>query len=181
MSDVSSGMFREAVWEGRPWILPSAVARTIGIIVLVVILVWVEFYFGVAGKVFLGVGLFVWTGLLLVLVWLFSMLGLLVLRASHRYVLRSDSLEIKTGILSLKRFVIVPSGFSDLEVSQSVLERMFDYGSVAIRSQSETDSNRRMLKIRSPSTVADQIRYVMARPIVRMDMPEGLGPAEPKM
>jgi hypothetical protein len=52
------------------------------------------------------------------------------------------------------------------------IERALNYGSIVIHSQSETNPDRKMVKVRDPSKVADQIRYVMARPIVRMEKPE---------
>jgi Bacterial PH domain len=95
--------------------------------------------------------------------------ALVLLRASNTYVLRNDSLEIRSGILTSKSFVLSPSGFSDLEVIRSVSARIVNSGDIIIRTQSETDSVRRMVRVRNPLAVADQIREVMARPIVRID------------
>ncbi len=168
MSDVSK-TYNNVLWSGRPWILPSAVARTALLILFAALVFWVELFFKVAYIRALNAPVIIWTGLVLLLAWLLTLMSLLVLRASHKYVLRNDSLEIKTGILGMRRFVIVPSGFSDLEVKQSLLERVIGYGSISIRSQSETDSDRRMVKIRNPTKIAEQVRYIMSRPIVRME------------
>jgi hypothetical protein len=97
------------------------------------------------------------------------------LRASKTYVLHDDSLEMRSGILSSRAFVVSPSGFSDLEVFKSVTGRMMDSGDIVIRTQSETDNVKKMHMVRHPFNVADQIREVMARPIVKIEGPEPKG------
>ncbi len=155
------------IWSGKPWIMPAAIIRTIMIIVVALIIVWLEFFLGVADSGIVGLQLVVWTVIVFFFVWLLSLMGLLVQRAANRYVLRNDSLEVKTGLLGLRSSMIVPSGFSDLEVVQSVMGRALDYGDIILRLQSEVD--RKMVKVRSPLNVGDQIRSVMARPIVRIE------------
>ncbi len=172
VSHESSKTYKEVLWEGRPWIVPSAVARTIVVIVIAVLIIWFEFYDHVALDLVAKIPVFAWTAIVFSIVWLLSMFDLVVLRASHRYKLLNDSLEIRDGIVSLRQFVIVPSGFSNLETRQSILERALDYGSIVVYSQSETDPERKMMKVRNPVKVAEQVRYVMARPIVRMEKPE---------
>lgn len=182
MSNEVPKTYKGVQWEGRPWILPSAVGRTIGLILVAGLVIWFEFYLGIEYNTVGNVQILFWTILALFVIWIISIIDLIMLRASHRYLLRSDSLEIKTGIASLKQFVIVPSGFSDLETRQSVLERALGYGSIAIHTQSETDPDRTMVKVRNPSKVAEQVRYVMARPIIRMEKPEEKPeqPSDPK-
>ena len=158
---------RSPVWRGKPWILPSVVARTVFVLVVAVLVVWLEFVLGFASVTFLGFQVALWTGLLFFLVWLLSLVHLVLLRASNDYILRNDSLEVRTGILATKSFVIVPSGFSDLEVYRSVSGRILDLGDITIRSQSETDVL--MVRVRGPVKVAEQIRKIMARPIVRVE------------
>lgn len=94
---------------------------------------------------------------------------MLALKYSHKYVLKNDSLEIRNGILNFDRFIITSSGFSDLEVHQSLLERAFDSGEIEIYSESEKNFEKRLVKVRHPMKVAEQIRFVMGRPIVRME------------
>ena len=94
------------------------------------------------------------------------MIPLLSIRASNAYVLRDDGLEIRTGILTSKSFVVAPAGFSDLEVTRSITGRILDTGSIVVRTQGDTDII--MRKIRNPLNVADRIRGVMARPSVRI-------------
>jgi uncharacterized membrane protein YdbT with pleckstrin-like domain len=161
--------FDEEIWSGRPWILPSAIVRTIMLVLAIAIFLWFELVIGLADILAGGVTFFWWTLLVLVLIWLFSQFSLVITRFSNLYILRKDGLQIKTGILSLRSFVIVPSGFSDLDVVQSLFDRIIGTGTITINSQSEVDSSKKMIKVRHPSKVADQIRYVMARSIVRIE------------
>jgi uncharacterized membrane protein YdbT with pleckstrin-like domain len=156
------------LWTGKPWILPGALARSILIAVIAVVVSWFEFYLGVAPQVVV-VPVILWTGLLFLVLWLFSLLHLVLLRASSTYILRDDSLEIRSGILTSRSFMISPSGFSDLEVVRSISARIVNSGDIIIRTQSETDGERKMVRIRNPMKPADQIRQVMSRPIVRID------------
>jgi hypothetical protein len=65
--------------------------------------------------------------------------------------------------------MIVASGFSDLEVTESVTGRMLNYGNIVVRLQSETAQ--KMVLVREPIKVGAQIRTVLARPIVRLENP----------
>jgi len=165
------------LWTGKPWILPAVVARSILIIVVAVAVSWIEFFFDVAQKPFLNVWLILWTGLLFFVVWVLSIVRLLLLRASNTYILRNDSLEIRTGILTSKSFVVAASGFADMEVTRSISGRIMNFGDIAIRTQDESGADKKITKIRDPMRVGNQIREVMARPTVRM---EGQRPSEEK-
>lgn len=83
--------------------------------------------------------------------------------------MRDDSLEIKVGLLTSKTSMIVPTGFSDLELIRSVSGRILNTGDIMIKTQSEKDFTKRMTKVKDPKRVADLIRNVMARPIFRVD------------
>ena len=161
------------LWTGKPWILPNVVTRSILAAVAAVVISFLEFYFNVpkntriADEPILGVPLILWTVLTIFLVWVVSLMHLLVLRASNTYILRNDGLEVRTGILASKSFVVAPAGFSDLEVTRSVSGRIVNSGNIIVRTQG--DSNVKMVKIRKPLKVADQIREVMARPTVRIE------------
>jgi membrane protein YdbS with pleckstrin-like domain len=156
-----------ALWTGRPWILPNVLTRSILIIVIAVGISWLEFLYSIAYKNILNIQIILWTGLVIFLVWVISLMHLLSLRASNTYILRNDGLEIRVGILTSKSFVIAPSGFSDLEVTRSISARIINSGDITIRTQGESDIE--MEKVRNPLKVADQIREVMARPIVRIE------------
>jgi hypothetical protein len=90
-----------------------------------------------------------------------------LLRASYFYILRHDGVEVKQGIATMKSFVLAPSGFSDLEVLQSVSARAINYGDIIIRTQSERAVT--LWRVKDPLKVAEQIREVMGKPIVRIE------------
>ena len=163
---------RSPVWVGKPWILPSALVRSVVIFIVAVGASWLEFYFNWASKIdpVLSVQILYWTGLAFLIVWVVSLAHLLLLRASNTYILRNDSLEVRYGIVSSKSFVVSASGFSDLEVIRSVSGRIIGIGDMIIRTQGERDV--KMVRVRHPLDVADKIREVMARPIVRIEGPE---------
>ncbi len=95
------------------------------------------------------------------------MLELLVFRASNNYILRQDGLEVKRGILRLHSFVVTPSGFGDLLVYQSIGGRIFGYGDLTVNSQGERETRLRL--VRHPYKVADTMRDIMGKPVVRVE------------
>jgi membrane protein YdbS with pleckstrin-like domain len=160
------------LWTGKPWILPNLVTRSISAAVAAVVISLLEFYFNInntpiADRQILGVPVILWTVLAIFILWVVSLTRLLVLRASNTYILRNDGLEVRTGILSSKSFVVAPAGFSDLEVTRSVSGRIVNSGNIIVRTQGDSDIT--MVKVRKPLKVADQIREVMARPTVRIE------------
>jgi hypothetical protein len=161
------------LWTGKPWILPSVVTRTIVIIVVAVVISWFELTYDIWQRLpnlpIPNAQIPLWIDLVIFLVWLLSLAHLLLMRASNTYILRNDSLEIRSGIITSRSFVISPSGFSDLEVIRSISNRIVNSGDIIIRTQSETESDLTMQKVRNPMSVASQIRGVMARPIVRIE------------
>lgn len=166
------------LWAGKPWILPAVVARSILIIVVAVAVSWIEISFDIASKISLNnVQLILGTSLLFFVVWVLSIVRLLLLRASNTYILRNDSLEIRTGILTSRSFVVAASGFADMEVTRSISGRIMNFGDITIRTQDESGADKKIVKIRDPMRVGNQIREVMARPTVRI---EGQRPSEEK-
>ena len=148
------------------------VTRSISAAVAAVVISLLEFYFDIkntpiAREVILSVPIILWTILAIFLVWVVSLTHLLILRASNTYILRNDGLEVRTGILASKSFVVAPAGFSDLEVTRSVSGRIVNSGNIIVRTQGDSDV--KMVKVRKPLKVADQIREVMARPTVRIE------------
>ena len=111
----------------------------------------------------------VWTLLAFFIIWIIWIFNLLVLRSTNLYILRADSLEIKTGLLTTKNSVIVPTGFSDLEVIRSITDRILKTGSITIKTQSEKDYSKKMVMVKDPMKVANMIRDVMARQIFKLD------------
>ena len=155
------------VWLGKPWFVPAAIVRTVTVFVVTVIFLWLEIYSGVAFSYLAGLAVFAWTLLAFGAIWLLSMLELLVFRASNTYVLRQDGLEIRHGIIRLHSFVVTPAGFGDLMVYQSIGGRIFGYGDLTVNSQGERET--KLLLVRSPFKVADTIRDIMGKPIVRVE------------
>jgi uncharacterized membrane protein YdbT with pleckstrin-like domain len=157
------------LWTGKPWILPDALGRGILIIAIAVVVSWLELFFDLALKSFLNIPLILWTGLAFCLIWIISLTHLLLLRASNTYILRNDSLEIRTGILTSKSFTVASSGFADMEVIRSLSGRILDLGNIVIRTQHESETDKKLQKVRNPLKVADQIREVMAKPMMRIE------------
>lgn len=172
LANGSSGSSRSVLWTSKPWILPAVTVRSILIIVLALMIFWLEFFFGVAQQTILNIPLMLWTGLILFIVWILSVANLLTLRASNTYILRNDSLEIKTGILTSRAFMVAPAGFANMEVIRSVSARIMNLGDIVIRTQVEGGGDKRLIMVKNPERVADQIREIMAKPIVRMDRQE---------
>jgi uncharacterized membrane protein YdbT with pleckstrin-like domain len=160
------GTQERILWKGKPWVLPGAVGRTVSVLALAIVILWLEFSFNWENIFFLIMQMSMWTILIVFLAWIASLIPLLSIRASNAYVLRDDGLEIRTGILTSKSFVVAPAGFSDLEVTRSITGRILDTGSIVVRTQGDTDII--MRKIRNPLNVANRIRGVMARPSVRI-------------
>jgi hypothetical protein len=157
----------DIVWSGKPWVAPAVIIRTVTVFVVLILFFWLEIYASVAFSNYFGLTLFAWTILAFVVIWLLSMLRPLVFWASHTYVLRQDGIEIRSGIIRLHSFVVTPMGFGDLLVYQSVGGRIFGYGDITVNSQGERQT--KLLLVRSPFAVADTIRDIMGKPLVRVD------------
>lgn len=168
MSNKPSADSSSILWKGKPWIAPGLAARTVAVFVLGILVLWLEFAFHFADRSLLGLTLATWTALVVVLIFVLGSVHLLLIRASNTYILRNDSLEIKTGILTTQSFIIAASGFADMEVRKSVSGRIVNVGTIIIRSQGETSPDRKMFGVINPDHVADQIRQVMAVPAVRI-------------
>jgi hypothetical protein len=92
---------------------------------------------------------------------------LLIFQLSNSYILRQDGLEIKHGMLRLHSFVVTPSGFGDMQVYQPIGGRIFSYGEIIVNSQGEREN--RMHLVRHPFKVADIMREIVGKPIVRVE------------
>lgn len=150
--------------------MPYVLFRTVLVVAVAVGVVIVEGLLGVLySPLQFGLSVLVWTVVAFFGVWVLLVLGLLVLWGTHSYVLRDDSLEVKVGLLTTKTSMIAPTGFSDLEVIRSIVGRLLNTGDILVRTQSERDFVRRMVKVRDPDRVASLVREVMARPIFRID------------
>jgi len=157
------------LWTGKPWIFPGLLVRSILIIVAALVVSWFEVSLNVTNVNLVSLPLTLWTGLVIFFAWIVSLAHLLLQRVSNTYVLRNDSLEVTVGVLSSKSFAIAPAGFSDLEVLRSISARIVNSGNIVIHTQGKPDI--RMERVRDALKVADQIREVMSRPIVRISAP----------
>ena len=157
----------DVVWKGKPWILPAAIVRTVTVIVVAILFSLLELLSGVAGDGLFGLPVWVWTFFLFALIWLVSVLEILIFRLSNTYILRQDGLEVKHGIIGLNSFVVTPSGFGDLLVHQSIGGKIFGYGDLIVNSQGERETKLRL--VRYPFKVADTMRDIMGKPIVRVE------------
>ena len=159
----------QEIWRGRPWIVPYAGVRTIVVAIFAAAALFLEISMGYLYVPAFGSLVMVWTLLAFFVIWILVIFNMLVLRSTHLYILRADSLEIKTGLLTTKTSVIVPTGFSDLEVIRSISSRIFKTGNIIIKTQSEKDYTKRMVMVKDPMRVANLIRDVMARQIFKLD------------
>lgn len=155
------------IWVGKPYILPSMAIRTITIAIIAIVTLWLEYIFGVAFSELLGIPIIMWTVLVFFIVWLASVSNLLLLRAANEYILRKEGLQVRYGIITTKSFMVSPAGFSDLEVVRTLYSRIFNYGYIDVRTQGER--NIRMVRVKDPVNVSDQIREVMTRPTVKIE------------
>jgi uncharacterized membrane protein YdbT with pleckstrin-like domain len=170
----------DVIWSGRPWIGPSLVLRTVLAIVAVIVSFVVLSSLGVLTSSLLAIPTYVWVTGILTIAWLASVAGLMIMRASFRYVLRRSSVEVDQGIARKKSLIVSPSGFAELEVDQGIVGRLLNYGSLEVRSQGGQQLNLRL--IRDPKGVSSKIRDVMTTPTVRIarDEPPSAIPVEEK-
>ena len=168
---------RGVVWSGRPWIGPAMAVRTVGLIAAAILVYAALSTAGLLTVSFLGVSIYVWALGLFGIAWLASVLGLVILRASHRYVLRQSSMEVDRGIVSRKTLLVSPSAFSELEVDQGLVGRMLNYGSIEVRSQGGQQLN--LVLVRDPRGISAMIRGAMTVPTVRIakDEPVAIAPS----
>lgn len=160
MSD--SRLASEVLWEGSPWVVPGLIGLTIEGITAVVLLSWLElFVVKVSSLSILGI-----TYLLIAVLWLAGATRLELIKASNQYTLRGSSLEVTHGIVGKRVFTVSAAGFSDLEVTKTLVGRILNMGSIVV----ETDSDRdiRLTRIKDPMKVATMLREVMTVPLVRV-------------
>ncbi len=157
----------DELWKDGPWIFPNLVGVSVLAVVAASLLAWFELSFNLASISILSVPTLLWTTLAVFFVWIVSVARLVVLRASHTYILRTDGLEVRSGIISSAARVMAPAGFSDLEVTRSIISRISNTGEITVRTQGENDM--KLLRVKNPTLVADRIREVMARPVVRLE------------
>jgi hypothetical protein len=154
------------VWTDKPWIVPSAIIRTATAVVIAIIILMTEYYTGVALVLIAELPIYVWTLLVFVFVWALCLLDLLFFWMSNTYILRRNGLETRRGIVRLHSFCVTPGGFGDLAVYQSVGGRIFGYGNLTVNSQGARET--KLMLVKMPFAVADTIREIMGKPLVRV-------------
>jgi uncharacterized membrane protein YdbT with pleckstrin-like domain len=160
MSDGSSGS--DVLWEGGPWVTPGLVGVTLEAAALIVFLTWLELVPLKVGSLFILGATYLIVGAL----WLTGVARLELLRLSNHYALRDSSLEIRHGIVGKKVFTVSAAGFSDLEVSKTLVGRILNRGDIVVETDSDRDIG--LTRIRDPMKVASMIRQVMTVPLVRV-------------
>jgi uncharacterized membrane protein YdbT with pleckstrin-like domain len=157
----------DVVWKGKPYITPAVAIRTVVLFFFSVLFVLLEFYANVAQTKLWIFPVYIWSILIFIVFYAISLFGLLILWASNTYILRQEAIEVHNGMLSLHSFVVTPQGFGDLMVNQSINGRIFSYGNIIINSQGERQTKLRL--VHSPFEVADKIRKIMGKPVVRVE------------
>jgi membrane protein YdbS with pleckstrin-like domain len=152
----------QIIWQGRPWVAPQLVIRTILIAGIAAVVIWAEFFFA-----FAGIQIVFLTGLIFFVIWIISISGLLLSRASNFYILRKEGLEVRTGIITTKVFVLMPVGFSDLEVTRTVTQRIVGTGNITLRTESERGVELR--QIRDPKNVTKLLRETLSKQVFKLD------------
>lgn len=166
----------DVLWQGKPWIVPQVAWATIVVGVLCILVGWLEIAVGYAWEPIIVIAPLIWTVIAFAIIWLVWVLRYVLERASEKYTLRKIGLEVERGILNKRNIVLSTSGFSDMQVSRSLIGRILNVGDIVIRSEGEHDI--RLRKIRNPKQTMDKIRDVMSRPIVRFT--DETQPAEKK-
>ncbi|MDO4557491.1 MAG: PH domain-containing protein [Planctomycetia bacterium] len=121
-------------------------------ILLTVLLPVIAFLTGSGSKIWLGV---VGT---LICVWLLCFVVLKIRQWSHHYRLGETTLEVESGILNRKISPISLLFVTDVEMKQTILERIFNVGVIEVTSKDPTDPFRRLEGIRDPRKVYEHIR-----------------------
>jgi uncharacterized membrane protein YdbT with pleckstrin-like domain len=165
----SSDESKSIIWKGKPWIFPRVIFRSIIIPAVFLALLWLELFLGVASRDFQGISIPIWTGISIFFVWIISISNLYWIKASNIYILRNESLEITTGIVTTRSFVIAPNGFANMELIRTFISRILETGDIIVRTQDEPYGDKKMMMIHDAEEVADKIRNVMSKPVVRLD------------
>lgn len=160
-------IINDIVWSGKPWITPALEVRTVSVILVLFVVLFIESLTGVINSSLVFMPVWLLTITIFGILWVVAIFHLILLRASHTYILRQEGLEVKCGILRLQKFIVTPQGFGDLIVNQSIGGRILDYGDLIVDSQGEQKT--RLQLVHKPNYVADRMREIMGKPIVRIE------------
>ncbi len=162
----ASSQSSDLVWVGHPWIGHTVSMRTVLVVGAAMILIWLEFRYGIAWQTHFGVQNVLWTAIAAAAFLIILLVPPLSKRQSHEYILHKDSLEFKSGIVGRKSVVFSPIDFSNLELRQSFSQRAIGIGDITVKFNRGHEVT--MKSIRSPTAVSGMIREVMTKPRVAL-------------
>jgi hypothetical protein len=169
------------VWQGRPAIGVYVALYGILALAAIAILVGLELYTAhaississvldgslKAGPVDIPYGLEVITALIIAVVFLVKVVGLLIVRTSNSYELRTDGLYVNKGIANLQNTFISAMAFSDARLTRTLGMRIVGRGRIVV----EANDGRRfeLMMIKDSSNVQSMIRSSLSHPTVRVE------------
>jgi hypothetical protein len=169
------------VWQGRPAI--GVYVALYGVLALVAagIIVGLEVYtartFGAvssffysslkAGPVEIPYALEAITIIIIGLVLLVRVVGLVIVRTSNSYELRTDGLYVNKGIANLQNTFVSAMAFSDAKLTRTLGMRIVGRGRIVIEANDGRRFELRMIK--DSSNVQAMIRTSLSHPTVRLE------------
>ena len=98
--------------------------------------------------------------------WLFAILLVLAAilrRSATRWNLTSERLVERRGLLALRRRELELADIRSVEVDQRLAQRLIGLGDVTVASAASADAAIRLMQVRNPQAVAEQIRQARLR------------------
>lgn len=170
-----------AVWKSRPAIGVYVELYGVLALVAIAILVGLELWTGHAvtalsgamtgtlklGTLSIPYALEVVTAIITLIVYLVKFVGLVILRASNSYELRTDGLYVNRGIANLQNTFISAMAFSDARLIMTIGTRIVGRGRIVVEAN---DGRRFELKmIKDAPNVQNLIRSNLSHPTVRVE------------
>ncbi|MDA4123619.1 MAG: hypothetical protein OK456_10615 [Thaumarchaeota archaeon] len=169
------------VWEGRPAIGVYVAIYAVIAVVAAGILIGLELYTArsvsaisnifyhslVVGPLTIPDAIEFITGLVVLIIFLAKLVGLVLLRASNSYQLRTDGLYVNKGIANLSNTFISAMAFSDAKLTRTIGMRMLGRGRIVVEAN---DGRRFELKLlKDSANVQALIRSNLSHPTVRIE------------
>jgi hypothetical protein len=167
----------DVVWKGRPSI--SVYLMLYGILAAIgaAILVGLEVYAGDSTKSassvffasFKGIPdlLEIATVLIILVVYLVKVVRLVIFKARHEYELRTDGININTGIANLSNTFISAMAFSDAKLIRTLGMRIVGRSTIILEANDGRKFEMKMLK--DAANVQSLIRNNLSHPTVRLE------------
>lgn len=169
------------VWSGRPAI--GVYLALYGILAAVGIAIFVGLELYAAGAVSSISGIFhdplklgpvdipdaveFVTALIIVVLYLVKVVGLVLLRASNKYELRTDGIYVNRGIANLQNTFISAMAFSDARLTKTIGMRILGRGRIVVEANDGRRFELKMLK--DSDQVQAMIRSNLSHPTVRVE------------